>query len=410
MSAANPPDPRSLWLNSSDALLQVLCCVAFCGHDASNFSSLTRAFRVDEVLWGCIKDRRGPRRRTALMACSITGDLTRVRWLLEQGADVNAAQMGNGITSLMLACGKGHLEVVRELLACGANANAQTTTCWNTLMSAFSSCYLDIVRDGGGVNSHFGKSPLMWACQNGHLDVVHELLGRGASVNTTPNGFKTPLMWACQSGHLEIVRVLLGQGANVNAAPTTDRWTVLTLACTQDKLEVVRELLERGANVNNAPHYFGMTALMAASMHGNLEMVRELLGRGADVSAAPGGTTSLLHAIMSKKINLEVVRELLRHGANVNERGSNGWSSLGHACLAGHLGLVRELLKQGGHVNAASLDGTTPLIASCREGHLEVTRLLLAHHANKAHLDHYGQSAYDRTPASNTELRALVKP
>ena len=127
MNPANSADPRSLWLNSPDALLQVLCLVAMNGHSARNFSSLTRAFRGDEVLWGCIKDRRGPGGRTVLLACSSTGDLARVRWLLEQGANVNAAQIRNGKTSLLFACENGHLDIVRELLGRGADMNAAQT-------------------------------------------------------------------------------------------------------------------------------------------------------------------------------------------------------------------------------------------------------------------------------------------
>jgi hypothetical protein len=126
MDPAVLADPRSLWLNSPDALLQVLCCVAFCGHDARGFSSLSRAFRGDEVLWGCIKDRRGLQGKTVLMACACLGDMDRVRWLLEQGADVSAKQ-DCGKSSLMWACESGHLDVVRELLGRGANVNAAQT-------------------------------------------------------------------------------------------------------------------------------------------------------------------------------------------------------------------------------------------------------------------------------------------
>jgi hypothetical protein len=147
--------PRSLWLCSPDCLLQVLCCVAFCGHPAQNFASLNRAFRGDEVLWGCIKDRRGRDGKTCLMACCLTGDLARVRWLLDRGADVNAAR--DGITSLMAACHEGHLEIARVLLGRGVNINAAETS--------------------------IGWTSLLWACQNGHLEVVRELLGRDAHVN-----------------------------------------------------------------------------------------------------------------------------------------------------------------------------------------------------------------------------------
>jgi hypothetical protein len=127
MSAANPTDSRSLWLNSPDCLLQVLCLVAQNGHDARNFSSLCMAFREDTVLWDCIKDRRGRKGMTVLMACSKTGDLARVRWLLDRGASVNAVRGGVrsdlNLNSLMAACQHGHLEVVRELLGRGANVN-----------------------------------------------------------------------------------------------------------------------------------------------------------------------------------------------------------------------------------------------------------------------------------------------
>ena len=228
MSTANPADLRSQWLNSPDALLQVLCCVAFCGHDASNFSSLTRAFRGDEVLWGCIKDRRRAGGRTVLMASSLTGDLARVRWLLDRSADVNAADTGAGWTSLMLASFNGHLEIVRELLGRGANVNAAMTSGWTSLM---------------------------WACEKGHLEAVRELLGRGANVNGARTNGWTSLMAACEKGHLEVVRELLGQGANVNAAQMSSGWTSLMAACSQGHLEIARLLLAHHASKATRDRY-----------------------------------------------------------------------------------------------------------------------------------------------------------
>jgi ankyrin repeat protein len=73
------------------------------------------------------------------------------------------------------------LEIVRELLGRGANVNAART---------------DV-----------GMTSLMWACGNGHLEIVRELLGRGANVNAaqTDDGM-TPLMLACCMGHLDTAR------------------------------------------------------------------------------------------------------------------------------------------------------------------------------------------------------------
>jgi ankyrin repeat protein len=90
------------------------------------------------------------------MACSRTGDHERVRWLLDRGATVNAAQTRNGKTSLMMACIIGYLQVVRVLLGRGANVNAAQTD--------------------------DGMTSLMWASNNGYLETVCALLKYGANV------------------------------------------------------------------------------------------------------------------------------------------------------------------------------------------------------------------------------------
>ena len=55
-----------------------------------------------------------------------------MRELLGRGADVIAVLTTDGRTSLMAACQEGRLEVVRELLGCGANVNATETDGWTT--------------------------------------------------------------------------------------------------------------------------------------------------------------------------------------------------------------------------------------------------------------------------------------
>jgi hypothetical protein len=66
-----------------------------------------------------------------------------------------------------------------------------------------------------------GLTPLMMACREGHEDVVHALLERGAEVNTqTPNGV-TALMQACRTGHTDIARTLVNYGARID---TRTKW------------------------------------------------------------------------------------------------------------------------------------------------------------------------------------------
>ncbi len=105
----------------------------------------------------------------------------------------------------------------------------------------------------------------MWACEYGHLEIVRELLGRGANVNAaqTDDGM-TSLMMASENGHLEIVRELLGRGAAVNAACTGYGSTSLMLSCKNDHLETARLLLQHGAS-KTAVDIAGKTAYKLTS-------------------------------------------------------------------------------------------------------------------------------------------------
>jgi len=172
-----------------------------------------------------------------------------------------------------------------------------------------------------------GKTLLMIAIEYGHLEIVRELLDRGADVNAVrTNTGATPLFFASLYGHLDIVRELLDRGADVNAA-RTNGFTSLIIASEYDHPEIVRELLDRGANVN-AAMTDGLTSLMWASAMGHLEIVRELCVHGADVNAAKtnDGYTSLMLA--SAKGHLEIVRELCVRGANVNAKSKYGYTAL----------------------------------------------------------------------------------
>ena len=64
----------------------------------------------------------------------------------------------------------------------------------------------------GGIDD--GATSLLIASQRGHLDVVRELLARGAVIDAAFNNGATPLIQASWKGHIEVVRALLAAGAN----------------------------------------------------------------------------------------------------------------------------------------------------------------------------------------------------
>ena len=58
-------------------------------------------------------------------------------------------------------------------------------------------------------------TPLHWVASEGHIEVVKILLAEGADVNACNKDQNTPLLVACAEGHPEVVKQLLAGGANV---------------------------------------------------------------------------------------------------------------------------------------------------------------------------------------------------
>jgi ankyrin repeat protein len=116
--------------------------------------------------------------------------LPEVSRLLSVGADVNA-KSNDGWTPLLWACFNGHSQVVIELLQHGADIE---------------------------VKGNYGDTPLHKACYRGHGAVVTELLSRGANTEAKDNEGETPLHWVCMNGHVAIVKALLSGGADILAA------------------------------------------------------------------------------------------------------------------------------------------------------------------------------------------------
>lgn len=128
----------------------------------------------------------------------------------------------------------------------------------------------------------YGDTALRNASSRGHLEIVRLLLAAGANVNVKDKILRTALIRASDHGFTEIVQILLDAGADVN---TRDHaaCTALIWASISGRTEIVRLLIAAGADVN-VQDDSGMTALMHASARGYSEIVKLLLDAGADSS------------------------------------------------------------------------------------------------------------------------------
>jgi ankyrin repeat protein len=386
-----------------------------------------------------------------LYYASCNGDLNQARRALEKGAYIDDL-FDKGYTALIAASMEGHWNVVKFLLENGAEVDHDESRV-QALHAASHFGHLEVAQlllDHGASVDYVGnigldETALHGACEAGHADLVELLLENEANIHARSASGWTPLHFASFYGRLAAAQVLLQKGANIHSIETTEpnsrhdhnRDTALHLACSAhiERLEMVQLLVQNGAktnavnrqgkraydcavekgytdtaqfllenmvntNVDSNNEYVccigdlgqvlcaskkeekGCTALIAASRDGNLAVVKFLLENSANVDHHES-CVSALHAA-SHFGHLEIAQLLLGRGASVDYFGNDGLyeTALHFACKAGHANLVTLLLKNEANVHARNKLGWTPLHFASFYGHLAAAQALLQNGAN----------------------------
>ena len=115
-----------------------------------------------------------------------------------------------------------------------------------------------------GCSFHSGSyyTPIVFACRNGHTDIVKLLLDNNCDVLDN-DGFSPALHYACEGGVVDIVDFLLRNNCNINQCQPLTNQSPLIVACSENRNAVVKLLLSYEAcDVNiidndncNALHY-----------------------------------------------------------------------------------------------------------------------------------------------------------
>jgi len=177
------------------------------------------------------------------------GNLDRVQELINAGARVNQSFGQFYMTALIKATQIRNPEIVKVLIAAGAN--------------------VDIV-------DFYGKTALMYAPTRRYhsLEIAEVLIAAGANVNQADYSGTTALMTACMNGLIEIAKVLIAAGADINKRGEFDN-TALIYACKYGHLTTVKLLVSKGADVDMV-NVRGQSALDIATEFERIEIINFL--------------------------------------------------------------------------------------------------------------------------------------
>ncbi|XP_075869198.1 85/88 kDa calcium-independent phospholipase A2 isoform X2 [Nelusetta ayraudi] len=250
-------------------------------------------------------------------------------------SQINAQDL-SGQTPLHLACERGDLTCVKELLE---ESQARTD-----------------------IKDRKGETAVHVAAKLDSPVITQAMCTRFCSgVNELNDAGEAPLHIACRLGRMESVKALLGGGARCDVIgnagyPIHCAMKYSEKSCVEEILRADRGQLHAEDSVyGGTPLHWAKTA----------EMCRVLLEHGCTVNYLSRTGESPLH-IMTKKGRFEAAMVLLTHGANANLKDQGGNTALHLAMKMDHIQLIKALIVFGADVEIHNDLGETPGLIAAR--------------------------------------------
>ncbi|UYM03437.1 ankyrin repeat domain-containing protein [Solicola gregarius] len=291
---------------------------------------------------------------------------------LRHGADVTSLDSFDG-TGLIRAAERGHAGVVGRLIQADIDVNHVNNLGWTALHEAIvlgdgSGRYVDTVRTlvAGGADVRLpsaqdGVAPIDHATRKGY-DAVAETLR--AALDERPIARPDQaLLDAAASGDADRAALAIRAGAELEVGDERGR-TPLLVAVTNDRIDVARLLVALGADPDALDDQHD-TPWLVTGVTGSVPMLEALLSADPDLSIRNryGGLSAIP---ASERGHVEYVRRVVRTDIDINHVNDLGWTALLEAVILGdgsrpYQEIVRILLAAGADPAIADGDGVTAL-------------------------------------------------
>ena len=259
---------------------------------------------------------------------------------------------------------------------------------------------LSLITVGGDLNAIVGDdrfTPLTMAVFYGYIDIVEELISKGADIDSYDGIGSTPLITAIKTCDLDMVELLVKNGADVNRRMNeSDAFFIDTsygeygeeapihIASRNGIKPIVELLIKNGVDVNSQYNDYGSAIKNAWFIAKDKEIVKMLIDAGAKAT---------IHDYTFIGDIEEIKKHLNRDRNLINQKDVVGYTALHIAALEGHKEIAKLLIEKGADLNIQDVSGVTPLIYAVMNLHNEVAELLIDNNAALDIESNHGRTA-----------------
>jgi ankyrin repeat protein len=293
---------------------------------AGNLEAVKRLVNKDPSLVRCHYAYRTP-----IYFAVRENQLEIARFLLERGADPLSLAVNDSLLDICRDRGHAAMQNLLETYFAGTGSSSQG----EAVAAAIRERDLGKVRsllDAAPELLHAGdrrsNQPIHWAVMTRQIDVIDELLARGADINARRCDGARPIQLTNGDYHYrgwrDVPKDVTTTAQQVLAhLRSLGAYVDICTAAHSGDLNRVRELLDQDPSLANrvseyVTYYLGSgSPLKNAAARGHMEIVRLLLDRGADPNLPEEGIAPHGHALYAAVYNghYEIAQLLLQNGA-----------------------------------------------------------------------------------------------